>query len=440
MRDEIEAVFDRIQWLASRQKVPGVCVQILAGEDHFESAAGVQAANGQDMTSASRFPVGGICKALMALACAELHLAGRLNLIASPAEYLPELRNALSQPGMTLAHLLSHSSGYVEPQIVSPFQTLTWEDFVLFFNNREQAFEPGAVWSYTQTGHAIIARVLHKVVGRPALGHLKRQILDGLGIGPADISSRAANLSACTALHAFSPRRSRYEEIRIPSDSGFFRESVSDIPLSTTELLRLGRALNDRKIALVDPEAISLACEPLIQIEEQVFSAEAEMAPQAYGLGVGRYGDFLGLTGSYLGSTCAVRSCPGRSAVIAIAMNISAPGVRDRLLDRLMAAFGGAVRPPQKVAFAFPPERWVGDYEGLSLGSGVLSIAREGDSVACTIRRARGRKLIVVAQDLDGFCGIKSGGPASVGFHQEQGSNRAYVRIGGAVYRKVVAH
>ncbi len=440
MRDQIEAVFDRIRWLTARQATPGICVQIQVEDDHFALSAGLHTVRRDaPMTTETGFPMGCITKSLMALACAELHRAGRLDLHAPVADYLPELCDAAGRPEVRLVHLLSHSAGYVEPQISLPFQELNWDRFVCFFHDRKQAFRPGAVWSYTQTGHAIVARVLEKVVGAPALEHLKRHILEDLGIGPSDIGSRAANLRACASFHAFSAKTSRYEPIAVPPDSGFFRESISDVPLSIQELSTLGRALNERTLTLVDPETIDLACEPQIEVGPQAASADAELMPQAYGLGVGRYGKFWGLTGSYLGSTCAIRSCPNKSVVVAIAMNAWTPGIRDRLLSRLMSALGGYERPAEHVALACPPEDWIGEYEGLSLESGVMTITRRDDGVECAIRQQRGEKRVVLARRPDGRYGVRASRPVSLGFHREPGSGAAYVRVGASAFRKAAA-
>lgn len=440
MEDEIEAILDRVAWLTDRHQAPGVCLEVQVGDRRYASCSGVRSVRDETpMAPDVRFPMGCIAKSLLALACAELHLEGKLDLHAPVADVLPELSAPAERSAVSLSDLISHTAGYIEPRMRAPFQSLDWGGFVEFFRNRGDGFQPGAVWSYNQTGHAIVARVLERVVGLPALNYLKAHFLDPLGIGPASVDSPESHLKTCATFHIFSTATRRYEPVRAPQISSLFRETISYLPLSVPELLTLGRAMNDGFLAGRNPTAIALARAPSIAIPPQISSPGAEITPDAYGLGLGRYGEFWGLIGSYVGSTCAVRAHPERHVVIAIGMNAWAPGVRDRLLSRLMAATGGYA--PSHGPHAAPCDLtpWIGDYQGASLGSGDLTVSPREEGVLCVMRQAQGERQITVTPAPDGTCRISSPIPQTVGFHREPGSERPYVRLGGNAYQRIAS-
>src|SRR5437763_1051488 len=87
MQDEIEAIFDRIRWLVAQDRAPGICAEVDADGERFSIAVGSHTARGdRPITAETRFPMGCISKSLMALACADLHLSGRLDLQAPVTE------------------------------------------------------------------------------------------------------------------------------------------------------------------------------------------------------------------------------------------------------------------------------------------------------------------------------------------------------------------
>jgi CubicO group peptidase (beta-lactamase class C family) len=426
---------DLADWLArlvSDGRAPGIAVSVRRGDEETNFSAGVHTARRPgDIGPDTRFPMGCMAKSLMALLCAELHLQGRIDVDRPVSDFLPEFRLGRTERPVTIAQILSHATGFVEPQDQAVFQNLTWDDFVDFFNSRIQAFAPGAVWSYTQSAHSIVSRILSRACGAPAIKLIKDQILDALSLGPTDIDSRERNLRSCASLHVRSQATRRFEPIRLPADSGFFRESISDIPLSVSELIRLVRGLEARK------QAIALVRERVRSICPLSSTPWAEATPSQYGLGVGLFGDYWAMTGSYLGSTCAIRHRPEAGLTIAIGMNAWAPGVRDAILERLMSASGGYEAPKAAVRLAPDPSLWPGVYQGLTLNAAVLTVERDGDKFDCRLKGHNGEIRVSLQPD-DGLCRIvRRSAPVSIGFYDAPASGGVYARVGAVAYRKI---
>jgi CubicO group peptidase (beta-lactamase class C family) len=62
-------------------------------------------------TLETRFDVGSMNKMMTAVAIAQLADAGRISLGATVGRYLPDYSNATVRDKVTIAHLLSHTSG-----------------------------------------------------------------------------------------------------------------------------------------------------------------------------------------------------------------------------------------------------------------------------------------------------------------------------------------
>jgi len=122
------------------------------------------------------FHIGSISKSFTATMIHQLAAEGKLGLDDPIVQHLPGLPLP-SSPVITLNQLLSHSSGLPEDP---PFFPET-PDGKLWLG-----FEPGAAWSYSNLGFAMLGRVVEIKDGRKLADSLKARIFGPLGMSQAE--------------------------------------------------------------------------------------------------------------------------------------------------------------------------------------------------------------------------------------------------------------
>jgi len=150
------------------------------------------------------FAVGSVTKQFACACILLLAEEGKLSVDDQVAKYYPALTSA---DRITLYDLMTHTSGYrdyypldfVDRRLVRPIH----EDPLLAeYAGTKLDFEPGARWSYSNTGYVLLGRVVEKVSGKPFGQYLKERILDPIGmthsaIEPgSDVGSRARGYTA----------------------------------------------------------------------------------------------------------------------------------------------------------------------------------------------------------------------------------------------------
>lgn len=361
----------------------------------FSEAAGeIAVRRGEPLTTLTRFPISCVVKPMVALVCLELERRGQLSLDDDIGEHLPELRTEPGQPtGIKITHLLSHTAGYIEPKDPDARWGYSWDRFAAFFRQRDQAFPPGRVWSYTHTGYVILGKVIEAITGRPALEVLDEELLAPLGIAPRVFAEAVQERTAFTALHMPSIRTRQMEAMGAPRDTGFFRCSISDLSLSTIDLHRIALYLAGGLDDLLPSLAASRRrlFNRVATLPPFIGSSDAEVIPDAYGLGVGLFGGVGGVNGSFVGSTCALRFDPAAGTAVAVALNAWVPQTRDRLtldLETLVAE-----HPSHRLSSPVDPDLMrdlEGQYEGLMLGTTArFEIIREGPGYLCRVKRPK---------------------------------------------------
>ncbi|MBM7565105.1 serine hydrolase domain-containing protein [Paenibacillus sacheonensis] len=125
---------------------------------------------GVDNTLETKFFVASVTKMFIAAAVLKLHEEGILNLHAHPGSYLDQLQHV--HRGITLHHLLSHTSGlhdiYAVPDLRYEMSKLNHGkgDFLAYLSKQEQRFNPGERWGYSSTGFIMLGYMLEKVAGK----------------------------------------------------------------------------------------------------------------------------------------------------------------------------------------------------------------------------------------------------------------------------------
>lgn len=154
------------------------------------------------MQTDSVFWIASMTKPITASAVLMLQDEGKLKLSDPVAKYLPELAGLKTPSGkpahITLAQLLTHTSGLGEgdPKALAKAHTLA--DLIPLYAAAPMQYEPGARWQYTQSAINAAARIVEVLSGMTFDAFLQKRLFDPLGMKdttfyPADkLSDRQA--------------------------------------------------------------------------------------------------------------------------------------------------------------------------------------------------------------------------------------------------------
>jgi CubicO group peptidase (beta-lactamase class C family) len=154
------------------------------------------------MRTDSIFQIMSMTKPVTAVGILMLMEDGRLALSDPVEKYLPEFRPLRSDwRPITIRDLLTHTSGVSTPEIARNIMStldLTLAEAVSYYVQAPLEFEPGARWSYSNPGFAVLGRIIEVVSRRPYERFIDERILKPLGMKdsfffpPADKVGRIA--------------------------------------------------------------------------------------------------------------------------------------------------------------------------------------------------------------------------------------------------------
>lgn len=361
--------------------VPGISVTILSAAQTICYIRGnIDASSNRPLVAESRFPLGCLSKFLISLLCLEGSVEGRIDLDRPPSAYLSELAGHAASAEPTIRQLLTHTGGYREPRASAARWDYSWDEFGAFYREREQVFPPGEVWSYSQTGHAIVAKVLEKIHSSDFWTIASDRILR-----PLSTELAANGAPGNVRLHTYAAAADRFMPMRLTRDGGFLSHSIADKWLTTRDIARLGSLMwSTAEPSTEMAAAISLMQRPGSRRNEEVQLSGGEAVPSGSTLGLNIYGPSLGLNGSFVGATCGLRVIPEARLAVVVALNAWQPNLRDAIMDAIITGAAGARgldRPPDRpgIAAALLEVRdLVGTYSALMLGMSHAVIHADG--------------------------------------------------------------
>lgn len=165
----------------------GLAVSVRRGDAVvYEAGYGVaNLATGEPITPETAFKIGSITKSFTALVIAQLAVEGRIDLDAPISQYLPDF----SGPARDVAvrRLMNHTSGllnYVQAPGF-PLQSeadFTQDDIRNYFEDAPLMFEPGAAFSYSNSGYYLLGIIIETVTGEPYQAAVEDRIIIPLGL------------------------------------------------------------------------------------------------------------------------------------------------------------------------------------------------------------------------------------------------------------------
>jgi len=174
------------QTVLQRTGTPGATLAIYRdGVAIYQHAYGVSDLQRKVPTTLStHYEIGSITKQFTAAAILQLQEAGKLDIDATLATYLPEAPHAKE---VTLKQLLSHTSGMpeyldgpdVEAWAVKP---ASFEQIIARIKDKPLDFSPGSHWSYSNSGYAMLGRVIELTSHESYEHYVKTHLLAKAGM------------------------------------------------------------------------------------------------------------------------------------------------------------------------------------------------------------------------------------------------------------------
>jgi CubicO group peptidase (beta-lactamase class C family) len=139
----------------------------------------------------TKFNLGSMNKMFTAVAVAQLVEKGTLSFDDPLSKYLPGFPNKESAQKIQIRHLLTHTSGlgsYFNQKFMesSRARFRTVDDMMKLADDEKLAFEPGAQWSYSNTGFLVLGAVIEKVSGQSYYEYLREKIYRPAGMSNTD--------------------------------------------------------------------------------------------------------------------------------------------------------------------------------------------------------------------------------------------------------------
>ncbi len=176
-RHDYSAALDALQAYASRELktigLPGMTLCVVDA-DGFVALATFGWADVDrriPVSTAHLFQIGSISKAFAALTIFRLSDAGKIDLDAPLAKYLPDAM--LPETPITVAQVLSHTAGLADGAPIFPRVA----------NGRLWCgFKPGTNFSYSNTGYELLGHLIDRVADKPHWDAIREAVLTPLGM------------------------------------------------------------------------------------------------------------------------------------------------------------------------------------------------------------------------------------------------------------------
>ena len=177
-----------MQEMMAKNEIAGAVTVVVAKDKllHIESTGLADVAAKRAMTPDTLFWIASMTKPITGTAVLMLQDEGKLNVADPVAKYLPEFANLKTPSGklanLTITQILTHTSGLGEAGGPAAKEAKTLAELVPLWLAAPMQYEPGAKWSYTQSGINAAARIVEVVSGMTFDAFLQQRLFDPLGM------------------------------------------------------------------------------------------------------------------------------------------------------------------------------------------------------------------------------------------------------------------
>ncbi len=225
--------------------VPGIALAILKnGEVDARAYGSANLETGYEMTTDTLLQIGSISKIFCTTLAMKLVDDGVLDLESPVSRYLPSLRltKSATQDQVKVKNLFTHTSGVYGDHFADfGFGDSSLEDYVASMADLDQVYEPGTIWSYTNSGFNLAGRIAEIALDMTFEDAVKKYIFDPLGMEstfylPWEVMSRRFSVGHTTV----KPGENEHEVARrwpIPRASG----PAGSISSNVSDMLKFAR-------------------------------------------------------------------------------------------------------------------------------------------------------------------------------------------------------
>ena len=184
----LPGVSEQMQRFIEAREIAGA-VTLVASPDtilHLSAAGRADIEHDRPMRTDSIFWIASMTKPITGTAILMLQDEGKLSVEDEVAKYLPEFADLKTADGtpvrITIAHLLTHTSGLGEISAEEARGAETLAEVIPLYVSQPVRFEPGSKWVYCQSGINTAARIVEVVSGRSFVEFLDERLFDPLGM------------------------------------------------------------------------------------------------------------------------------------------------------------------------------------------------------------------------------------------------------------------
>ncbi|GIJ45276.1 hypothetical protein Val02_21620 [Virgisporangium aliadipatigenens] len=385
--------------LIDRHGVPGAQLAVLDGDTVTEVAAGVLSLRtGTRVTTDALFLPGSIGKLYTATLVLMLVDEGLVELDAPVRRYLTdfEVADTRARDSVTVRDLLRHSSGFDGDVFLD---TGRGDDALSRYVERiadlPQICPPGRIWSYSNSGYALLGRLIEVVVGSTYEEALRTRLFEPLGLRhtvsfPEDVIPHPHAVG-----HVADPEHP--ETLVVSPSWGLWRSCG---PMGASVVASAGDVLNfvvphvNGGLAADGTRLLSEAAVAAMQ-DRQIDLVDDSILGDGWGLGwiLDHWGELavIGHDGNSIGQNAFMRVAPGHRFGFCLQTNVeSALAVYRELADWLFGErFGVGPRPdPEELdSPVADPSRYVGTYARAGVRMEVTANGPGGLAATMTVSR-----------------------------------------------------
>ncbi|MCX6217172.1 serine hydrolase domain-containing protein [Spirosoma sp.] len=244
---------------ASIPDFSGVVLIADKGKPVYEKAFGYKQFETKDpLTTSSVFELASVSKQFTAMTIMMLKQGGKLAYDDRIDKYI----SGLPYPGITIRHLLNHTSGLPDYQDVmdkhwDKSKVANNADNISYLIKYHPAklFEPGAKYTYSNTGYMLLASIAERASGQDFISFCRTRMFNPLGMTHTDIRTKAAKLKLPDVAwgHIYVPEKKRYVQADSFPEFNYAiwlgdRKGPGRISSTAEDLLKWDRALYSDKL------------------------------------------------------------------------------------------------------------------------------------------------------------------------------------------------
>ncbi|MET1071905.1 MAG: serine hydrolase domain-containing protein [Umezawaea sp.] len=329
--------------LIDKHDVPGAQVAVLADGEIRDEAAGVLSLRTRvETTTDSVFKIGSITKIWTATLVHQLVTEGVLDLDRPVRDHLPGFRlgDPTAAESLTARHLLTHTGGVDGSHLIDTGRDDdAVEKFVAALADAEHLFPPGAVFSYSNSGFAVLGRLVEVLRAKPFHDVLREHLVTPLGLDTVATNAEEAILHRAAVGHVLADGElvptKQWAAPYVTTPGG------SHLAMSARDLLAFVR------LHLTD-HALAALCEPQLDSVPDFGGGIT-----GWGLGWMLHRDgVVGHTGVSRGQKAFLRVAPSAGVAVAVLTN-SALG--DAMAHDLLATVIGDLAGARTTPLPHPP-------------------------------------------------------------------------------------